>query len=114
MSIVDKLTSVDMEAAVSAGGLAEAMARTANSARLAGVDMNQLIGYMAAVGEVTQRDMSTVGEAFKTIFARYGNVKLGVLVDEESGESLNDFEAALNAVGISLETKKANSEILMK
>ena len=106
MSIVDKLTAVDMEAAVSAGGLAEAMARTANSARLAGVDMNQLIGYMAAVGEVTQRDMSTVGEAFKTIFARYGNVKLGVLVDEESGESLNDFETALNAVGISLRNQE--------
>ena len=102
MSIVDKLTAVDMEAAVSAGGLAEAMARTANSARLAGVDMNQLIGYLAAIGEVTQRDMATVGEAFKTIFSRYGNVKLGVLVDEESGESLNDFETALNAVGIAL------------
>lgn len=106
MSIVDKLTAVDMEAAVSAGGLAEAMARTANSARLAGVDMNQLIGYIAAVGEVTQRDMATVGEAFKTIFARYGNVKLGVLVDEESGESLNDFETALNAVGISLRNQE--------
>ena len=91
-----------MQAAVSAGGLAEAMARTANSARQAGVDMNSLIGYLATVGEVTQRDMSTVGEAFKTIFARYGNVKLGNLVDPESGESLNDFETALNAVGISL------------
>lgn len=102
IDIVDKLTAVDMQAAVSAGGLAEAMARTANSARQAGVDMNSLIGYLATVGEVTQRDMSTVGEAFKTIFARYGNVKLGNLVDPESGESLNDFETALNAVGISL------------
>ncbi|MPL95090.1 hypothetical protein SDC9_41253 [bioreactor metagenome] len=102
IDIVDKLTAVDVKAAVSAGGLAEAMARTANSARLAGVDMNTLIGYMATVGEVTQRDMSTVGEAFKTIFARYSNVKLGSLVDEESGESLNDFETALKLVGISL------------
>lgn len=91
-----------MQAAVSAGGLAEAMARTANSARQAGVDMDSLIGYLAAVGEVTQRDMSTVGEAFKTMFARYGNVKLGKLVDDESGEALNDFETALNAVGIAL------------
>lgn len=100
--IVDRLTAVDMKAAVSAGGLAEAMARTANSARLAGVDMNSLIGYLATVGEVTQRDMATVGEAFKTIFARYGNVKLGNLVDDESGESLNDFETALKAVGLTL------------
>lgn len=102
IGIVDKLTAIDMKAAVSAGGLAEAMARTANSARQAGVDMDHLLGYLATVGEVTQRDMSTVGEAFKTIFARYGNVKLGNLVDEESGESLNDFETALSSVGISL------------
>lgn len=102
IGIVDKLTAVDMKAAVSAGGLAEAMARTANSARQAGVDMDSLIGYLATVGEVTQRDMSTVGEAFKTIFARYGNVKLGNLVDDESGESLNDFETALGSVGIAL------------
>lgn len=106
MGIVDKLTAVDLEAAVSAGGLAEAIARTANSARQAGVDMNSLIGYLAAVGEVTQRDMSTVGEAFKTMFARYGNVKLGKLIDDESGESLNDFETALNAVGIALRDKQ--------
>lgn len=102
ISIVDKLTAVDMKAAVSAGGLAEAMARTANSARLAGVDMSSLIGYIAAVGEVTQRDMTTVGEAFKTVFARYSNVKLGQLTDSETGESLNDFEKSLKAVGIAL------------
>lgn len=101
MSIVDKLTAVDMRAAVSAGGLAEAMARTANSARQAGVDMNSLIGYIASIGEVTQRDMSTVGEALKSIFARYGNVKLGKLIDDD-GESLNDFETALNSVDIML------------
>jgi hypothetical protein len=88
IGIVDKLTAIDIKAAVSAGGLAEAMARTANSARLAGVDMNTLLGYLAAVGEVTQREMTTVGEAFKTIFARYSNVKLGRLIDDESGESL--------------------------
>ena len=105
MGIVDKLTGIDIKAAVSAGGLAEAMARTANSARQAGVDMDNLLGYLAAVGEVTQRDMSTVGEAFKTIFARYGNVKLGRLIDDD-GDPLNDFEKALNAVGISLRNQE--------
>lgn len=56
LGIVDKLTAVDMEAAVSAGGIAEAMSMTANGARLAGVDMNKLIGIMTAVGEVSQQD----------------------------------------------------------
>ncbi len=101
ISIVDKLAAVDASAAVSAGGLAEAISKTANSARLAGVDLDTLIGYLAAVGEVTQQDMSSLGNAFKTLFARYSNVKLGRLEDDE-GESLNDYETVLKTVGISL------------
>lgn len=102
IDIVDKLTSIDLKAAVSAGGLAEAMARTANSARLVGVDMNTLLGYIAAVGESTQREASVVGEAFKRIFARYSNVKLGKLIDDETGESLNDYETVLNSIGVTI------------
>lgn len=52
--IVDRLTAVDMEAAADAGSLAVAMSETANSARLAGIEMDRLIGYLAVVQEVTQ------------------------------------------------------------
>lgn len=51
-SVVDKLTAVDMEAAATAGGLATAMAETANSANLSGVSMDLLIGQIATVKEV--------------------------------------------------------------
>lgn len=101
MLVADKLSAVDMAAAVSVGGLAEGMSKTANSARLAGVEMDTLLGYLAAVGEVTQQDMSSVGNAFKTMFARYSNVKLNKLVDDD-GESLNDYERILTRVGIAL------------
>ena len=101
MSVADKLSAVDMAAAVSVGGLAEGMSKTANSARLAGVEMDTLLGYLAAVGEVTQQDMASVGNAFKTMFARYSNVKLNKLVDDD-GESLNDYERILTRVGIRL------------
>lgn len=101
MSIADKLSAVDMAAAVSVGGLAEGMSKTANSARLAGVEMDTLLGYLAAVGEVTQQDMTSIGNAFKTMFARYSNVKLNKLVDDD-GESLNDYERILTRVGIRL------------
>lgn len=101
MSIADKLSAVDMAAAVSVGGLAEGMSKTANSARLAGVEMDTLLGYLAAVGKVTQQDMASIGNAFKTMFARYSNVKLNKLVDDD-GESLNDYERILTRVGIRL------------
>ena len=70
--IVSKLSEVDMVSATSAGGLAEAMSRTANSAKIAGVSIDKLISYLAVVGEVTQKEMSSIGESFKTIFFKNG------------------------------------------
>lgn len=94
LNIVDQLAAIDLNAAVSAGGLAEAMSRTANSANLAGVEMQQLLGYLAVVGEVTQKSMSSVGESFKTIFARFGQIKAGKFIDEETGEDLKFWVVA--------------------
>lgn len=105
MKIVDQVSSIDMVSATSAGGIMEAMSRTANGARLAGIEMQKLEGYIAAVGEVTQKDMSTVGESFKSIFARMSNIKLGKLEDEDGEnitEYLSDAEEVLDRVDIKL------------
>lgn len=105
LGVVDKLTAVDLLSATDAGGLAEAMAKTANSARLAGISMNQLLGYIASTAEVTQAEMSSVGTTFKTIFARMSNIKLGKLEDEDGEnitEYLSDAEQVLDRVGIKL------------
>ena len=100
--IIDKLTSVDMKAAVSAGGLAEAMSRCANIANNSGTSMDRLIGYMATVGEVTQDSMSVIGNSFKSMYSRMNNIKIGKFIDDETGESLSDTEAVLNKLGIQL------------
>lgn len=102
IKIIDKFTAVDMEAAVSAGNIATAMAETAASADLSGVSMDKLIGYISTVAEVTQDGAESVGTFYKTMFARMGNVKAGKFVDDETGEALNDVEKVLNNVGISL------------
>ena len=107
-AVVDKLTAVDMESATTAGGLATAMSETANSARLAGISMDELIGYLAVVKEVTQDGDEAVGNFAKTMFARMGNLKAGYLSDPETGESLSNVEAALSGVGIKL--RENNSE----
>ena len=71
MEVVDKLTAVDMAAAASAGGIAEAMSRANNSAQMAGVSMNKYIGYLTTIMDVTQKSESSVGESMKTVFSRY-------------------------------------------
>lgn len=63
IEIVDKLAAIDLISATNASGLAEALSRTAASANLAGVEMEQLLGYVAVVGETTQKSMSQVGES---------------------------------------------------
>lgn len=83
IGIVDKFTAVDMEAAVSAGDIATAMAETAASADIAGVSMDRLIGYIATVAEVTQDGAESVG---KEIAQQYGNIlKVGNNIGQRLG-----------------------------
>lgn len=103
--INDSLTSIDLAAAVDAGGLAEATSRVAASADLAGISLNRLLGYEAAVGEASQESMSVIGNSFKTIFSRMSDIKAGnlELIDEDgTTETLSDVETVLNNIGVQL------------
>ncbi|MDY4000385.1 MAG: phage tail tape measure protein [Blautia sp.] len=103
--ITDKLSSIDLVSATSAGGLAEAMSRTATSANIAGVSMDRLLAILATTGEVTQKSMSTIGESYKTIFARMRDIKAGNLSsvgEDGTMEDLSDVEIVLNSLGIKL------------
>ncbi len=99
--VVDKLTAVDMEAAVSADGIAEALSHTASSANLAGVSLDQIIASIAVIGETTQRSASVVGESFKTLFSRMGKVTNGDAIDDY-GEDISKVESTLRSLGIEL------------
>ena len=54
IGVIDQLVSIDLEAATSAGDMAEAMSRTANMANTTGFEMNELLGMIATMSEVTQ------------------------------------------------------------
>lgn len=105
MGIVDKVSQVDLYSATDAGGLMEAMSRVSTMASTAGVSMDKLLGLLATTGEITQRNMSSIGESFKTIFARMSDIKAQnyELVDDDGTvEMLSDVESSLKKVGIDL------------
>ncbi len=105
IGVVDKLSAVDLASATSAGGLAESMSKTANSAKIAGVSMDNLIGYIATVTDVTQKSASVVGESFKTIFSRMGKVSIGDFIDDDGTdmtEQINQVEGILGKFDIKL------------
>lgn len=106
MGIIDQLTAIDLEAATSAGDMAEALSRTANMAKTTGFEMNEVLGMIATMSEVTQNSASTIGNSVKTILSRMSNVKAGL--DDFEGEALNDVEKTLNRVGIALRDNQGN------
>lgn len=102
--VVDKLGKLDSSAAVTAGDLAQGMSKVAQMANDTGVSMDTLLGYLSAVGEVTQ-DVTSAGTAFKTIFSRMSDIKAEKfeLVDEDgTTETLSNVETTLKNVGIDL------------
>lgn len=111
LGISDRLVSIDLVSGTDAGGLAEAMSRTAEGAHIAGISMDRLLGMIAAVGEVTQKSMSSIGESYKTIFSRMRDIKdnkLQVVGDDGEIDDLSNVEIVLGSLGIKL--RESNQE----
>ncbi len=70
MSIVDRLNEVDNQFPTTVKDLATGMGKAAAAANLYGVSIDELIGYMTAIQEVTRDSGATVGNSLKTIFSR--------------------------------------------
>ena len=111
--VVDKLTAVDMAAAISAGDLASAMSRANVSAQLAGSSLDRYMAMITTVSEVSQKAPETVGESFKTLYSRFQKIaatKFEVSQEEAEKEglsqedfsNLNEIEQVLKAVGIAV------------
>ena len=101
MSVVDKMSAIDVAAATSTQDLAVALSQTASSAKIAGVSLDEVLSYIATVSDVTQKSAESIGNSFKTVFARIQQVKLGSLVDEE-GDSISNVDKVLQSYGITL------------
>ena len=105
MSVVDKMSAVDLAAATSVEELALALQKTANMARTTGVELDEIIGMIATVSEVTRQAPEIIGTSFKTLFSRMTQVAAGKEIDD-AGETLNDVEITLNRAGIALRSSK--------
>lgn len=98
---VSKLVAIDNIAATSVAELSTAMRYTANSANQVGVDFDHLAAYIGTVSSVTRLSAETIGQAFKTIFARMTSIK-NLKAFDENGEAINKVESSLLRVGIHL------------
>ena len=79
------------------------MSRTATSASLVGISLDQLIGIIATLKDVTQSGDEEIGNAVKSIVARYSQIKANKFVDYETGEeSVRMLESVLGKIGVKI------------
>lgn len=93
--LVSKFAAVDVKFAVSAEDFADAIARTGQAAKSAGVDIDELIGLVTAAQQQTARGGKVIGNSFKTIFTRVGRTttlnqleSMGIAVRDLQGNTL--------------------------
>lgn len=97
---VDKLAKVAAGTAADLEELSTGMSKVASAANTAGVDIDQLNAILGTVISVTREAPETIGSAFKTIFARMGDLKLNG--QDEFGVSLGNVSGQLHDLGIEI------------
>ena len=99
---VDKLSKVGAITAVNMSELATASEKVAATANTVGVSYDQLLATIATVGTVTRQSAETIGTAFKTIYARMGDLKLEGETEGDDGYSvtLGEVSEKLDLIGI--------------
>ena len=86
ISIVDKFNGVSNNFAISAGGLGQALQRSASALHTAGNTLSESIGMIVAANDVTQ-DEESVGNALKVLSLRIRGAKTEL---KEMGEDAED------------------------
>lgn len=103
---VDKLAKVAAGTAADLEELSTGMSKVASAANTAGVDVDQLNATLATVISVTREAPETIGTAFKTIYARMGDLQLDGT--DEYGVSLGTVSGQLHELGIELLDEQGN------
>lgn len=95
---VDKLSKVATTTASNLEELSTGMSKVASAANAMGVDVDQLNAMLSTTISVTRQAPESVGTAYKTIFARMGDLALGK--KDEDGVDLGTVSGQLDTLGV--------------
>lgn len=101
---IDKLAAVATATASDLEELSTGMGKVASAANVMGVDVDQLNATLATVVSVTRQAPESVGTAFKTIYARMGDIQAGL--DQET--TLGNYTQKMEQFGFSVLDGKGN------
>jgi len=110
---MDALVALGDSAATTAAEIGKGMQKAAASAKVAGVSYAELTSLLTFGTSDTQLSGSQVGTALQTVFTRMRRLTADNWVADQNGEktTANDAEKALNTIGVSLWSDKANGQM---
>jgi TP901 family phage tail tape measure protein len=97
---VDIMAKLGANTATSMEEIATSMQKVAATANTVGVSMEQVSSIIATVSSVTRESAESIGTAYKTIFARMGDLKLGETL--EDGVDLGQVSSVLDKIGVAI------------
>lgn len=95
---LDVMAKVANTSAADLEELATATSKVASTANTLGVTQEQLTAQIATIVSVTRDAPENVGNALKTIYARFGDLSLGETLDD--GTSLGKVSSTLEKIGV--------------
>ncbi len=95
---MDQIAKIANISAADVEELAVASSRVAATASALGVDQSQLYSQIGTIVSVTREAPEVVGNALKTIYARFGDLKMGETL--EDGVDLGTFSGTLEKLGV--------------
>lgn len=96
----DVLTALGASTASSTSEISEGLEKFASIAQTVGLSYEYATSALATVVAETRQSADVVGTAFKTMFARIGDLELGKTL--EDGVDLGKYSQALDKVGVSI------------
>lgn len=98
MVAIDAINEVDNNFAYSSQNIVASITKSVGAAQAFGVDLQELIGYTTAIGEVTRESGNIIGNSLKTIFSRITTMDSSIEVLESIGVAVHEIRDGVESV----------------
>lgn len=98
MVAIDAINEVDNNFAYSSQNIVASITKSVGAAKAFGVDLQELIGYTTAIGEVTRESGNIIGNSLKTIFSRITTMDSSIEVLESIGVAVHEIRDGVESV----------------
>lgn len=103
---IDKLAAVAANSASNLEELSTAMSRVASTANALGINIDQLTAQISTIESITRQDAASIGTSLKTIYARMGDLAVGM--EDEFGVTLGEVSGKLKKMGVDILDQNEN------